>query len=121
MLKDIRRRDFLQLGAAAGLSTGLAGSASAAEKSAPIRLGVIGVGNVGSKVAKKADALGMKVLLNDPPLKRQTGEEKYRLIEELYGCDFITMHTPLATEGLDRTLTWSVQTATCFPWLRRCA
>ena len=34
-------------------------------------IGIVGVGNVGSKVAAFAEALGMKVLLNDPPLKRK--------------------------------------------------
>jgi erythronate-4-phosphate dehydrogenase len=66
-------------------------------------IGIIGVGNVGSKVAQKTATLGMKVLLNDPPLKRQTGDEKYLPIEELYGCDFITVHTPLTVDGPDKT------------------
>ncbi len=66
-------------------------------------IGIIGVGNVGSKVAVKCAALGMKVVLNDPPLKRETGDEKYRPIEELYGCDFITLHTPLTMGGADKT------------------
>ncbi|MHC4603656.1 MAG: 4-phosphoerythronate dehydrogenase [Planctomycetota bacterium] len=66
-------------------------------------IGIIGVGNVGSRVAKKCVALGMKVYLNDPPLQRQTGDAKYLPIEELFGCDFITLHTPLTFEGIDRT------------------
>jgi len=66
-------------------------------------IGVIGVGNVGSRVAKKAAALGMKVYLNDPPLKRQTGDPKYLQIEELFDCDFITLHTPLTFQGIDKT------------------
>jgi len=41
-------------------------------------IGIIGVGNVGSRVAKKCAALGMRVYLNDPPLQRQTGDRKYR-------------------------------------------
>ena len=40
-------------------------------------IGIVGVGNVGSRVAKKCAALGMKVLLNDPPLQRETGDAKY--------------------------------------------
>ncbi|NLE28995.1 MAG: 4-phosphoerythronate dehydrogenase, partial [Phycisphaerae bacterium] len=32
-------------------------------------VGVVGVGNVGSKVAHKCSVLGMNVLKNDPPLK----------------------------------------------------
>lgn len=66
-------------------------------------IGVVGVGNVGSKVQKKCAALGMKVVLNDPPLARQTGDAKYRPLQELYGCDFITMHTPLTKDGSDPT------------------
>lgn len=66
-------------------------------------IGIIGVGNVGSKVERKAAALGMKVVCNDPPLQRQTGNEKYRPIEELYDCDFITVHTPLTKQGQDKT------------------
>jgi erythronate-4-phosphate dehydrogenase len=66
-------------------------------------IGVVGVGNVGSKVAKKCAALGMKVILNDPPLFRQTGDTKYRPLEELFDCDFITLHTPLTRQGQDKT------------------
>lgn len=66
-------------------------------------IGIIGVGNVGSRVEKKAEALGMKVYLNDPPLKRETGDTKYLPIQELFGCDFITLHTPLTFEGTDKT------------------
>ena len=66
-------------------------------------IGIVGVGNVGSRVAKKCGALGMKVLLNDPPLQRQTGDSKYLPIEKLYDCDFITFHTPLTFEGIDKT------------------
>jgi erythronate-4-phosphate dehydrogenase len=66
-------------------------------------IGIIGVGNVGSRVAKKAAALGMKVKLNDPPLRRQTGDPKYLPIDELFGCDFLTLHTPLTFDGVDKT------------------
>ncbi len=66
-------------------------------------IGVIGVGNVGSRVAQKCDAMGMRVYLNDPPLQRQTGDPKYLPIEELYDCDIITVHTPLTFGGLDKT------------------
>lgn len=66
-------------------------------------IGVVGVGNVGSKVAKKCAALGMIVKLNDPPLFRRTGDAKYRHLNELFDCDFITLHTPLTHEGQDKT------------------
>jgi len=66
-------------------------------------IGIVGVGNVGSRVEKKCRALGMKAVLNDPPLARQTGDAKYRPLEELFDCDFITLHTPLTKEGPDKT------------------
>lgn len=66
-------------------------------------IGIIGVGNVGSRVEKKTVALGMKPVLNDPPLERKTGARKYRPLEELYDCDFITLHTQLTFEGEDKT------------------
>jgi len=66
-------------------------------------IGIIGVGNVGSRVAKKCAALGMQIYLNDPPLQRDTGEGKYLPLDELFDCDFITLHTPLTFEGVDKT------------------
>jgi erythronate-4-phosphate dehydrogenase len=66
-------------------------------------IGIVGVGNVGSRVENKCRALGMVPVLNDPPLKRQTGDERYRPLEELFDCDFITFHTPLTFEGEDKT------------------
>ncbi len=59
-------------------------------------IGVVGVGNVGSKVSAKADVLGMKVLKNDPPLEERSGSDEYIELEELLEqADFVTLHTPL--------------------------
>jgi len=66
-------------------------------------IGIIGVGNVGGRVAKKCEAMGMELRLNDPPLQRQTGAAKYVPLEELCECDIITLHTPLTFEGRDKT------------------
>lgn len=66
-------------------------------------IGVIGVGNVGSRVARKCEALGMEVRRNDPPLQRQTKDPRYVPLSALYDCDFITIHTPLTREGIDKT------------------
>jgi erythronate-4-phosphate dehydrogenase len=66
-------------------------------------IGVVGVGNVGSRVVRKADALGMKVLQNDPPLQRQTGEARFLPLEALLGADILTFHVPLTRRGPDAT------------------
>jgi erythronate-4-phosphate dehydrogenase len=66
-------------------------------------LGVVGVGNVGSKVVKKAQGLGIKVLQNDPPLFRETKDNVFRELDELMDCDVITLHVPLTYSGEDKT------------------
>jgi erythronate-4-phosphate dehydrogenase len=69
-----------------------------------LTLGVVGVGNVGSKVAEKAALLGMEVLLNDPPKQRITGDGRYlhlnRIVRE---ADIVSFHVPLTIEGADAT------------------
>ena len=67
-------------------------------------LGIVGVGNVGSKVEKIAGILGMKVLLNDPPRERKEGRDKFVSFETiLRESDIITLHVPLNRSGDDRT------------------
>jgi len=66
-------------------------------------IGVVGVGNVGSLVVRKAEALGMNVLQNDPPLARKTGQKRFLPIEAIFEADIVTLHTPLTREGPDAT------------------
>ncbi|HEX2969377.1 MAG TPA: 4-phosphoerythronate dehydrogenase PdxB [Bacteroidales bacterium] len=68
-------------------------------------IGIVGVGNVGSKVEKTAKILGMNVMLNDPPRERKEGKKDFVLLGDiLYNADIITVHVPLITEGEDNTL-----------------
>ncbi|MDO8803265.1 MAG: 4-phosphoerythronate dehydrogenase [Elusimicrobiota bacterium] len=66
-------------------------------------LGVVGIGNVGSRVAEKAKTLGINVLLNDPPKRRTTGDKSFRPLSKLMDSDVITIHTPLTFTGKDKT------------------
>lgn len=66
-------------------------------------LGVIGVGNIGSRVSRIAKALGMNVLLNDPPLKRKTNNPDFKDLPEVLKADIITLHVPLNMDGVDKT------------------
>lgn len=69
------------------------------------KLGIIGVGNVGSKVQKAAAILGMKVKLNDPPRARNEGISCFVSLDEiLETSDIITIHVPLNKTGPDKTL-----------------
>ena len=68
-------------------------------------LGIVGHGNVGSKVSKLATALGFNVLINDPPLHRAGLLANHVSLEEIKEkADIITFHVPLNKEGIDKTL-----------------
>ncbi|MDR0993872.1 MAG: 4-phosphoerythronate dehydrogenase [Verrucomicrobiota bacterium] len=60
-------------------------------------LGLIGVGQVGSRVQEKAQALGLRVLLNDPPKAlHEAAEKDYLDLEEfLPQVEMLSLHTPL--------------------------
>jgi len=69
-----------------------------------LTLGVVGVGNVGSKVAEAGRAFGMRVLLNDPPRARAEGEDSFVSLDTIIAeSDIITLHVPLTREGEDAT------------------
>jgi D-3-phosphoglycerate dehydrogenase len=65
-------------------------------------LGIIGLGNIGSQVAKMAQGMGMYVITYDPFLSeekaRTLGVKVVDLDELLKKSDFITIHTPLTNE-----------------------
>jgi len=69
-------------------------------------LGIIGLGNVGSEVARRASGMEMRLIAYDPLVSadyaRNMGVELVSLEELLRKADFITMHTPLTdkTRGL---------------------
>jgi erythronate-4-phosphate dehydrogenase len=67
-------------------------------------IGIVGVGNVGSKVAQFAERLGMKVLLNDPPRERVEGQGAFVSIRQIMEeADIISLHVPLNMKGQDIT------------------
>ncbi len=69
-------------------------------------LGIIGLGNIGSEVARRARGLEMKVIAHDPFISidhaRNLQVELVSLEQLLKDSDFITLHTPLtkSTKGL---------------------
>lgn len=67
-------------------------------------LAIVGVGHVGRAVFKKAQALGIHCLLNDPPRARREGQQGFVDLETcLRTADVLTLHTPLTTTGMDAT------------------
>lgn len=66
-------------------------------------LGVVGVGHVGSIVARWGGRLGMRVLRCDPLRQRTEGGDFVSLDTVAAESDFITFHTPLVAKGADAT------------------
>lgn len=71
---------------------------------ANISVGIIGVGNIGGRIARRAPSLGLDVLLHDPP--RQEAAEAAGASHDfvsfdtiLSDADVITLHVPLTTDG----------------------
>src|SRR5512136_647382 len=66
-------------------------------------LGIIGLGRIGSRVATRCQAFGMKVIAYDPYIAEEVAERLHvylvgELDELLKSADIITLHTPLTDE-----------------------
>ncbi len=65
-------------------------------------LGVLGLGRIGTEVARRCQGLGMNVIAFDPFLSEEKAEEmgieKVEIAELFKRADFITIHTPLTAE-----------------------
>ncbi len=67
-------------------------------------LGIIGLGNIGSKVARYGKALGMRVLENDPPRQQSEQLPHFCSIDTILAeADIITLHVPLTRDQPDAT------------------
>lgn len=65
-------------------------------------LGIVGLGRIGTEIAKRAKAFGMNVLVYDPFLTKERAQklnvQNCTLEEVLEQADIITVHTPLTSE-----------------------
>lgn len=67
-------------------------------------LGLLGIGNVGSRAAKMAEAFGFRLLLNDPPRQRDEGGGGFSTASEIAEkADILSFHVPLTYKGRDKT------------------
>ncbi|MRT49700.1 4-phosphoerythronate dehydrogenase PdxB [Raoultella sp. RIT712] len=68
-------------------------------------VGIVGVGNVGGRLQKRLEALGIKTLLCDPPRADRGDEGDFRTLDELVQeADVLTFHTPLFKDGPYKSL-----------------
>lgn len=64
-------------------------------------LGLIGVGNIGREVARRASALGMTVIATDPNVRAVEGVRMVPLDTLLGESDYISLHLPKTKESAD--------------------
>jgi erythronate-4-phosphate dehydrogenase len=86
-----------------------------------LTLGIVGVGHIGSIVARWARQLGFAVLLNDPPREKRDSsfDDIFSPLDELQRhCDIITFHTPLTADG--EWPTWHLCNQSFLDGLARC-
>ena len=62
-------------------------------------LGLIGIGNIGREVARRANALGMTVMAHDPYVKSAEGVKMASLDDVLEQSDYISLHLPKTKES----------------------
>jgi len=68
-------------------------------------VGIVGVGNVGSRLQARLEAWGVRTLLCDPPRAERGDAGDFRPLEALVReADILTFHTPLYKEGPYKTL-----------------
>ncbi|WP_276642254.1 4-phosphoerythronate dehydrogenase PdxB [Siccibacter turicensis] len=68
-------------------------------------VGIVGVGNVGSRLQARLEALGVRTLLCDPPRADRGDEGDFQPLDALVrDADILTFHTPLFKEGPYKTL-----------------
>ncbi|MFA6619365.1 MAG: D-2-hydroxyacid dehydrogenase, partial [Candidatus Neomarinimicrobiota bacterium] len=63
-------------------------------------LGIVGCGKIGKLTAKRAQALGMKIIGSDPCLQKVEGIELLSFEEVLARADFISLHVPKQAKPL---------------------
>lgn len=69
-----------------------------------LTIGIVGVGNVGRKVAEVAKHFGMRMLLNDPPREATEGSRSFCSLEQIAEeCDIVSFHVPLYIKGAYKT------------------
>lgn len=64
-----------------------------------LSIGIIGGGQVGSRVKKLCHHIGVQTVVNDPPLAALPTQTIYTDLVTALSCDIVTLHVPLTTSG----------------------
>lgn len=88
-------------------------------------LGIVGLGNIGGEVARRAQGLGMQVIAFDPFLSEEKAQNmgicKVEVADLIRRADFITLHTPLTNETRNLINKESIKTMKDGVYILNCA
>jgi len=62
-------------------------------------VGIVGFGNVGSRLYRALQHLGIPCKVCDPFLQKEGGDFEFVSLEEALNCPIITLHTPFTKQG----------------------
>lgn len=68
------------------------------------KIGIVGVGQVGSILNLTLQSLEFETVCYDPPKAKQDPLFKSANINELFSCDVISLHLPLSQTGMHKTI-----------------
>lgn len=69
-----------------------------------IKFGIVGFGNIGTILYKFLFALGVQVIINDPPKSLIDNNHQYSTLDNVLKCDVISFHVPLNKGGVNNTI-----------------
>lgn len=70
------------------------------------KVGVVGVGKAGSAVIQLLQNFGVECVAYDPPRAEREADFDSAELEEVLGCDVLTLHVPLVKTGPYATFHW---------------
>lgn len=62
-------------------------------------VGIVGCGNVGSRVQTRLEAIGLECMVCDPPRAEKEGQAGFVSMQEIAQADIVTFHVPLINQG----------------------
>lgn len=69
-----------------------------------LSVGVVGAGNVGGRLVRALQGMGVEVRVSDPPLEASGSDLPFAPLDEVLACDVVSLHTPLTRQGRHATL-----------------
>ena len=68
-----------------------------------VSVGIVGVGEIGSRLARRLARYQVEIVCCDPPRLQRDPHFKSVTLDECLACDIVSFHVPLTFDGVDKT------------------